>query len=499
MNNHAAPRLGAGVSLLMLVVGGTVSAAGVAMLVAALGGLLGDGEDIAALAIPGVIVTGVGLALLRLASGAQRIGEALRPEIGFAAVTLAWVSAALVGAIPLIAAGTFSSPLDAGFEAMSGFTTTGATLINQIGEQPDAILLWRSLMQWLGGIGIVVLVVAIAPVSGPAIQRAYYAEVSGVAAERLTPRIVDTAKILAGIYITITALAGIAYLVAGMAPFDALNHTLTTVSTGGFSTKNDSIAAFDSLPIELVAISFMALAGVNFAFYWRAVRGKSLMPQLAEVRAYAFILLTAIVLVTASVVLADDAGNIADSLRGAAFSVTTVLTGTGYVTVDFDLWNSFARVGLLALMFVGACAGSTAGGIKVVRIILLGKAGVQELDRQIRPSAVHVLRLGGKSFSEEVRRAILGFFLLYVFVYAIGALALAATGLDPVTAISGASSTLNIVGPGLGEIGATDNFTAVPAGGRAISIVLMLTGRLEVFTVVALAAMLFGLRRAARA
>ncbi len=198
-------------------------------------------------------------------------------------------------------------------------------------------------------------------------------------------------------------------------------------------------------------------------------------------------------------VLADDAGNIADSLRGAAFSVTTVLTGTGYVTADFDLWNSFARVGLLALMFVGACAGSTAGGIKVVRIILLGKAGVQELDRQIRPSAVHVLRLGGKSFSEEVRRAILGFFLLYVFVYAVGALALAATGLDPITAISGAASTLNIVGPGLGEIGATDNFTAVPPGGRAISIVLMLTGRLEVFTVVALAAMLFGLRRAARA
>ncbi len=299
MNDRAGSRLGAGTSLLMLVAGGTVSAAGLAMLVAALGGLLGDGEDIAALAIPGVLVAALGLGLLRVASAARRVGVALRPEIGFAAVTLAWVSAALVGAIPLIAAGTFSSPLDAGFEAMSGFTTTGATLINQIGEQPDAILLWRSLMQWLGGIGIVVLVVAIAPVSGPAIQRAYYAEVSGVAAERLTPRIVDTAKILAGIYITITALAGVAYLIAGMAPFDAVNHTLTTVSTGGFSTKNGSIAAFDSLPIELVAISFMALAGVNFAFYWRAVRGKSLMPQLAEVRAYAVILLGAIVLVTA--------------------------------------------------------------------------------------------------------------------------------------------------------------------------------------------------------
>jgi trk system potassium uptake protein TrkH len=498
MNDWASRRLGAGASLLTLVVGGTVSACGVAMLVAAVGGMIGDGEEVAALAIPGALLLIAGPLLLRLASGSRRAGVALRPELGFAAVTLAWIAAAVAGAIPLLAAGTFSSPLDAGFEAMSGFTTTGATLVNRIGEQPDAILIWRSLMQWLGGIGIVVLVVAIAPVSGPAIQRAYYAEVSGVAAERLTPRIVDTAKILAGIYLALTALAGAAYLIAGMTPFDALNHTLTTVSTGGFSTKNASIAAFDSISIEVVAIAFMALAGVNFAFYWRAVRGDSLMPQFAEVRAYAVILIGAILVVTAAVALAGDAGNLAEALRGAAFSVTTVLTGTGYVTVDFDLWNSFARLSLLTLMFVGACAGSTAGGIKVVRVILLGKAAVQELDRQVRPSAVQVLRLGGKPFSEQVRRAILGFFLLYVFVYAVGALALAATGLDPITAISAASSTLNIVGPGLGEIGATDNFTAVPPSGRAIAIVLMLTGRLEVFTVVALLAMLFGLRRAAR-
>ena len=499
MSGRAGLRLGAGASLLMLVAGGTIGASGIGMLVAAAGGLASDGEQIAALAIPGAGVLALGLLMLKVASGSRNAGVALRPALGFGAVTLAWVAAAVVGAIPLIAAGTFTSPLDAGFEAMSGFSTTGATLIDDIAGQPDAILLWRSLMQWLGGIGIVVLVVAIAPVSGPAIQRAYYAEVSGVAAERLTPRIVDTAKILAGIYVALTALAGIAYLVAGMTPFDALNHTLTTVSTGGFSTRNESIASFDSLPIELVAIAFMALAGVNFAFYWRAVRGDSLRPQFVEVRAYVVILLAAIAVVTASVALANDADNVAEALRGAAFSVTTVLTGTGYVTDDFDAWNSFARIGLLLLMFVGACAGSTAGGIKVVRIVLLGKAAVQELDRQVRPNAVTVLRLGGKSFSEQVRRAILGFFLLYVFVYAIGALAFAATGLDPITAISAASSTLNIVGPGLGEIGATDNFTAVPPAGRAIAIVLMLTGRLEVFTVVVLIAMLFGLRRAARA
>jgi trk system potassium uptake protein TrkH len=483
------------VALIALVVGGTLAAAGLGMIVVALLALIGDGKEIGVFVAVGAPVLIIGLLGIGLAAGRSRDTAVLRPYVGFAAVTLAWVSAAAAGAIPFLLVGTFSNPIDAFFESMSGFTTTGATLLEDY-NQPDAIFWWRSLMQYLGGIGIVVLVVAIAPVSGAGIQRAFYAEVSGVTADRLTPRIIDTAKILAGIYGVLTAIAFIAYEVTGMSPFEALNHTMTTVATGGFSTNPDSIAGFNSVGVELVALFVMILAGVNFAFYWRAIKGRDLMPQLAEVRAYLMILSGAIIAVTISLLIAGDVEGFATTVREAAFSVTTVMTGTGYVTGDFDGWNDFARVLIVMMMFTGACAGSTAGGIKVIRVSLLFKAARQEIDRQLQPSAVQVLRMGGRPFSEQVRRAVLGFFLLYVLVYAIGSLAMAATGVDPITAISGSATTLNIVGPGLGEIGATDSFTGIPEGGRLVGAALMLIGRLEVFTVVALLAPLFRGRKA---
>jgi trk system potassium uptake protein TrkH len=323
------------------------------------------------------------------------------------------------------------------------------------------------------------------------IQRAFYAEVSGVTTDRLTPRIIDTAKILAGIYLGLTTVALVAYALAGMDAFDALNHTMSTVSTGGFSTEASSLAAFDSIAIELVALFGMILAGINFAFYWRAIKGKDLVPQLAEVCVYLVILSAAIAAVLASVLLAGDIDGFAQGLRDSAFSVTTVMTGTGFTTADFDDWNDFARVLILLLMFSGACAGSTTGGLKVIRSALLLKSARQEVQRLLQPAAVQVLRMGGRTFSEDVRRAVLGFFLLYVIVYAVGSLAMAATGVDPITALSASATTINIVGPGLGEIGATDDFRAIPEGGRAVGSLLMLTGRLEIFTVVALFAPLF--------
>jgi trk system potassium uptake protein len=486
----SAPRVSAGTALIALVVGGATTAAGAGMLVVAVLAALGDGREIATFAAVGVPTLLVGLLGLSLSTGREDRTASLKPYLGFAAVTLAWVGAAIVGAIPLLLAGTFSSPTDAFFEAMSGFTTTGASLLTDY-DQPDAIFYWRSLMQYLGGIGIVVLVVAIAPVSGTGIQRAFYAEVSGVTADRLTPRIIDTAKILAGIYGVLTAAALIAYAIAGMSIFDALNHTMTTVATGGFSTQASSLASFDSVGIEMVALVFMILAGVNFAFYWRAIKGGDLLPQLAEVRAYLAILTLAMVAVTVSVLIAGDVAGVGTTLREAAFSVTTVMTGTGYVTGDFDEWNTFARILILTLMFSGACAGSTCGGIKVIRVALLFKSARQEVERQLRPTAVQVLRMGGRPFSEQVRRAVLGFFLLYVLVYVVGSMAMAATGVDPVTAISASATTLNIVGPGLGEIGAQDSFAAIPPGGRLVGAALMLIGRLEIFTVVALLAPIF--------
>jgi trk system potassium uptake protein TrkH len=465
------------------------------MLISAVIGFVSDGREIAAVAVPGAAALLVGASTMRVAAGRATPQLTIRPTSGFAAVTLAWVAAAAVGCVPLLVAGTLSSPLDAYFEAMSGFTTTGATLIADIEAQPDGVLMWRSMTQWMGGIGIVVLVVSIAPVSGPALQRAFYAEVSGVTAERLTPRIVDTAKIIAGIYLALSAAAAAAYLIAGMGLFDAVAHMFTTLATGGFSPRNDSIASFDSLAIELVAIVFMALAAINFAFYWRAIRGGPLRPQFAEVRAFLVILVVAIAAVAASLLIADNVTGVSEAIRQAAFSVTSITTTTGYTTADFDTWNEFARLGLLVLMFVGGCAGSTAGGMKVIRVILLGRIAEQEVTRQLQPSSVQVLRLGGRPFPELVRAAVLSFALIYALVFLVGAFALAMTGVDLATAISGTSATLNVIGPGLGDVGAVDNFTAVPAGGRAVGLVLMLIGRLEVFTVVALLAALFRLGR----
>ena len=480
------PRVGPGLNwaLIVPVVSGVLLAVGLGMLACAVAGLVGRGGEALAFAAPaGVIVP---LGVLGLVSGRRLRSVPLRPRDGFAAVTLAWVAAAAASAVPFLLAGTFERPVDAFFESMSGFTTTGATLLEVIEGEPDAVLLWRSMTQWLGGVGIVVLVVAIAPAAGLAMQRVFYAETSGVTAERLTPRIADTAKIIWSIYLTLTSLGFLAYWIAGMSPWDALNHIFTTVATGGFSTHTASIAAFDSLAIEISAIVLMTVSGVNFAFYWRAIRGRSLWPQAAEVRIYLLILAGSTAAVTVSLVVNDLPGGFWQALREAAFASSSIMTTTGYTTTDFDAFNDFARTDLLLLMFVGGCAGSTAGGLKVIRVLLLTKAASQEVQRQLRPRAVQVLRTRGHVFTEEARRGVLGFLCLYLAVAFAATMAMAATGLDMITAFSSVAATLNVIGPGLGDVGATDNYAAVSDGGRWILSAVMLTGRLEVFTVLVL-------------
>jgi trk system potassium uptake protein TrkH len=470
--------------LIVPVVSGALLAVGLGM--AACFAVAVAGGDGATLAFGAPAAVVLPLAGLGMASARRLRSMPLRARDGFFAVTAAWVAAAAVGAIPFLLADTFDRSLDAFFESMSGFTTTGATLLADIEPEPDAILLWRSITQWLGGVGIVVLVVAIAPATGLATQRVFYAETSGVTAERLTPRIADTAKIICGIYLSLTVAGFLSYVVAGMAPFDAVNHIFTTLATGGFSTKTASIAEFDSLAIELVAILFMTAGGVNFAFYWRALRGRGIWPQAAEVRLYLLILAASISAVTISLALNDQTGGIWQDLREAAFSVTSTMTNTGYTTAEFDDWNDYARAHLLLVMFVGGCAGSTAGGLKVIRVLLLGKTAGQEVQRQLRPTAVQVLRTRGRVFSEEVRRGVLAFFYIYMTVAIVATLAMLASGLDIISAFSSVAATLNLVGPGLGEVGATDNYEAVSDGGRVILTAVMLTGRLEIFTVLVL-------------
>lgn len=470
--------------LIVPVVSGTVLAVGVASLVCVVVALLDRGESLAfavtaAFAIP--------VSLLGLIAPRWLRSIPLRARDGFAAVTLAWLAACVVGTVPFMLSDTFDRPLDALFESVSGFTTTGATLIADVDGQPAAILLWRSLSQWIGGIGFVVLVVAIAPATGLASQRVFFAETSGVTAERLTPRISETAKIIWMIYLGLTAVAFVAYWIAGMGPWDAINHSFTTVATGGHSTRTASIGAFDSLSIELVALVLMWASGVNFAFYWLAIRGRGrLWPQAAEVRAYLIITLGAIATVTICLLVNDEFGGFAEALRHASFAVVSIMTSTGYTTEDFDRWDDFARLTLLGLMFVGACAGSTAGGMKVIRILLLTKSAGQEIQRQLQPKAVHILRVRGRVFPEETRRGIFGFFALYMLVFFAGALAMAASGFDIVTAAAGSAATLNIVGPSLGELGATESYAAVSDGGLWVLMVLMFIGRLEIFTVLVL-------------
>ena len=490
--NRVAPRLNW--QVIVPVVAGALLAVGVGMLICAVVAVVGGDGGLAAFGVTAVIV--IPTAVYGLASARRLQSAPLLPRDGFFAVTAAWLTAAIVGAVPFVVAGTFERPLDAFFESMSGFTTTGATLLATVEAEPDSILLWRSMSQWLGGVGIVVLVVAIAPATGLATQRVFYAETSGVTADRLTPRIADTAKIIWGVYLALTWLGFLAYWIAGMPAWDAINHIFTTVATGGFSTRTASIADFDSLAIEAVAMVFMAASGVNFAFYYRAVKGGSLWPQAAEVRVYLLILAGSILAVSASLALSGSPGDIWQDLREGAFSVTTTMTNTGYTTVDFDGFNDYARGHLLLVMFLGGCAGSTAGGLKIVRVILLAKIARQEIGQPLRPKAVQVLRTRGRVYSDDVRSGVLGFFQIYMLVAFAATLAMAASGLDIVSAFSSVAATLNLVGPGLGEVGATENYEAVSGLGRLILSAVMLIGRLEVFTVLVLLIAAFSRRSA---
>lgn len=455
------------------------------MVLAALLGLTADGRDVWALLVPGLPALLIGGWLLRRLPVPDRRAT-ISPTAGLGSITLAWCWAAALGTVPFLLAGAFSSPVDGYFEAMSGFSTTGATLINDVDGTEDALLAWRSISQWLGGVGIVVLIVAVAPALAPGLQRFFYAEASGIGDSRLTPRIADTAKIVGSIYLALSAAAAIAYLAAGMGPFDAVNHAMTALATGGFSTHTSSIAHFDSIAIEVVSIVAMLAAAINFAFYWRVVKGQPLMPQLAEVRLYLAIVAVGITAVTISLMHGNDVDGFGQALREASFTVSSLSSTTGFTTADFDLWGGFAETVLIVLMVIGGCAGSTAGGMKAIRVALLAKSSIHELERQTKPRAVKVLRFGGKVFNENVRGAVLSFFLIYVLIFAAGVIVFTADGLGEVSAIGGVAATLNGVGPGLGEVGGLENFGALHTPGRLMASFLMLTGRLEIFTVVAL-------------
>ena len=409
----------------------------------------------------------------------------------YLSVTLAWVVAALLGGVPFPIEGTFDSLLDSTFEAMSGFTTTGSTLLSDIEAETPSILFWRSMTQWLGGIGIVVLFVAVAPTIGVGAARLLGAEVSGLTETRLTPRIADTAKALIVVYLAISLAETLALLAVGMPIYDAVVHTFTTVATGGFSPKTTSIAFYNSLAVEVVIVFFMAASGVSFSLYYLLYTRRRFDVVLdRELLAYLGILVVAVVFVWGVLVIEGDYGATSSwstALRDSAFTVVSVTTTTGFVTADFDKWDTAAKLTLILLMFVGGCAGSTAGGIKVIRVIVIFRTVLQDVFRMVQPRAVTPLVIGRRTVSEGVRLAVLGLFAAWIAIFALAAFLVALQENFTLTSsVTAVAATLNVVGPGLGQVGASESFEIVDPFGRLVLTVCMLLGRLEIFTALAL-------------
>ena len=405
---------------------------------------------------------------------------------GFAIVTFGWLAFALFGALPYVIDGGIPSYVDAFFETMSGFTTTGSTILTDIEALPPSLLFWRSLTQWLGGMGIIVLSLAILPMLGVGGMQLFKAEVPGPTADRLTPRIQDTAKLLWGVYVLLTAIETGLLMAGGMTFFDAINHSFTSMATGGFSTRNASIAAFDSAFIDWVITLFMFLAGANFSLHYLALCGRlGDFWRNEEFRFYLWLTLGGTGLLTLFN-LAGPYADVGDSLRYSAFQIVSIMTTTGYATADYELWHVFCQYLLVACMFIGGCAGSTGGGMKVARVLLLFKHAHVQLYRLIHPRAVRLVKLGNRPVDKDVMQSILGFFALYMGIFVGASLIMAALGMDLVSAGSAVVTALGNVGPGLGTVGPVQHFGHVHPVGKLVLALCMLLGRLELFTVLVL-------------
>ncbi len=451
---------------------------------AALALVFGDGSFMAFLAAT-LIAAGAGLAGYRLTS----LTRDLSIREGYAVVSLSWMAIGVVGAIPYLLSGTIASPVAALFESVSGFTTTGATVFGDIEALPRGILFWRALTQWIGGMGIIVLGVAILPFLGVGGMQLFQAEVPGPTPERLAPRITQTAKLLWLVYAGLTLAQVVLYLFAGMGLFDAVTHAFTTMSTGGFSTKNASIAAYDSAWIHWITIIFMYLAGINFTLHWHAVSGKPRRYlEDAEWRTYTFLMIASTVLIAA--ILFVRAGyadqGFERTVRDAMFQAVSISTTTGYVSADWELWPYATQMLLFLLMFVGGMAGSTAGGMKTIRFLAFHRHGVTWMRRSIHPKAVVLTRIGRKALRDDDMLDILAFALLFLVLFVAGGFALTLLGHDLVTAMGASASALGNIGPGLGDVGAVDNYGWMGPLSQVVLIGQMLAGRLEIFTVLLL-------------
>ncbi|GIW40352.1 MAG: Trk system potassium transporter TrkH [Candidatus Binatia bacterium] len=407
----------------------------------------------------------------------------LRARDGFFIVGGGWILASSFGAVPYVATGILG-PVDAFFESVAGFTTTGSTVLTKIETVPKALLFWRALTQWLGGMGIILFTIAILPVIGVGGMELFRAEVPGPVADKIRPRIVETARMLWVLYLGFTAAEVLCLRLAGVDLFESICHAFTTMATGGFSTRDTSIGSFESPLVEWIVVFFMLAAGMNFVLHYRLLQGRFReVWKDAELRYFLAVVAVATVLVTAT--LAGELGW-EKAFRQATFQVVSILTTTGYVTTDFEAWTPLAHFCFLLLMVLGGMSGSTGGGIKSMRALLGLRALKATLDRLVHPHAVRPVKYAGAPVPDEVLAGIWAFFTAYFVVAAFAAGCVAAAGYDLVTAASSALTALGNVGPGLGEVGAYDNFAHFPAAIKILLSLCMLAGRLEVFTLLVL-------------
>ena len=424
----------------------------------------------------------VGYVLSKVKIGKRKI----KAKEGLVIVTLGWVLASLFGALPIYLSNSVPTFTDAFFETVSGFTTTGATIIDNIEILPRGILFWRSFTHWVGGMGILVVAVAILPIMGAGGLHVFRAESPGPITDKITPRIKDTAKLLYVTYIIITLAEIILLMLGGMSIYEAAIHTFGTVGTGGFSTRNSSIGAFNSPYIFIVISIFMIMSGANFSLYYDLYKGKwKEVFKNSELRLYLGIIVTAVVLITINMNFAHY-HNIWESFMHSLFQTSSIITTTGYTTANFDTWTPFSKGILYLLMFVGGSAGSTGGSIKVVRILVLFKLILREIQKIFHPRAVVAVKIGNKAIPNDVLNSIASFFFLYMILFGLGTLVISLEGLDLISSSSAVAATLGNIGPGFGAVGATNTYSGFSVFSKWLLSFFMLAGRLELFTVIAL-------------
>ncbi len=409
----------------------------------------------------------------------------LRRRDGFLVVALFWLLLGLLGIFPFLF-GLQMSFIDALFESVSGLTTTGATVISGLDQLPRSLLLYRQEIQWFGGMGLVVLAVAVMPMLGIGGMSIYRAEVPGpLKEEKLTPRLAHSARILWSLYVGITILCAMAYWIAGMSPFDAIAHSLATVSTGGFSTHDASLAYFQSPAIELIAVLFMLLGGINFSIHYFAWHSRDPRYYWRDVEVRTFLLLVMVmVLVVALALYRLEEAHWLTALRESLFEVVSVITSTGFGVADFSTWPTFLPVLMILIGFIGGCGGSTAGGMKVMRVLAVTKLGYREIVRLLHPQGLFHTRLAGRPLEENIAQAIWGFFSLYLFTFVLLMLIMMAAGMDQISAFSAIATCMNNLGPGLGSV--AQSFASLNTIEKLTAVVAMLLGRLEIFTLLVL-------------